>query len=105
MNDIIKNFEAMLTNGQDNALLRFSLGQAYLKQKDFATAVVHLTKALEFDPNYSAAWKSYGKALAENQQVQAAIEAYSKGIEVAEKKGDKQAAKEMTVFLKRLTKA
>jgi hypothetical protein len=35
-------------------------------------------------------------------QKAAAQEAFSKGIEVAEKKGDIQAVKEMQVFLKRL---
>jgi tetratricopeptide (TPR) repeat protein len=104
MDNIITNFEAMLAKGQDNAMLRFGLGNAYFKQKDFATAARHFAKSLEFDPNYSAAWKGYGKALAENQQIQEAIEAYTQGIAVAEKKGDKQAAKEMTVFLKRLQK-
>lgn len=104
MDNIIANFEAKLANGQDNAMLRFSLGNAYIKQKDFATAIIHFSKALELDPNYSAAWKGYGKALAENQQILEAIEVYTQGIAVAEKKGDKQAAKEMMVFLKRLQK-
>lgn len=104
MDNIIANFEALLATGQDNVMLRFGLGNAYFKQQDFATAVNHFAKALEFDPNYSAAWKGYGKALAENQQIQPAIEAYRQGIAVAEKKADKQAAKEMKVFLKRLLK-
>jgi len=103
MDKLITNFEAMLAKGQDNAMLRFSLANAYFKQKDFATAAMHYAKSLEFDPNYSAAWKGYGKALAENQRIQAAIEAYTDGIAVAEKKGDIQAAKEMKVFLKRLS--
>ena len=34
-----------------------------------------------------------------------ALSAYRKGIEVAEKKGDKQAAKEMVVFARRLEKS
>ena len=104
MDNIITNFEAMLAKGQDNVMLRFGLGNAYLKQPDFAKAATHFAKALEFDPNYSAAWKGYGKALAETQQIQKAIDAYTQGIEIAEKKGDKQAAKEMTIFLKRLQK-
>jgi Tfp pilus assembly protein PilF len=104
MDNIITNFEAMLAKGQDNAMLRLSLGNAYFKQKDFASAAMHFAKSLKFDPDYSAAWKGYSKALAENQQIPKAIEAYTEGIAVAEKKGDMQAAKEMTVFLKRLQK-
>lgn len=102
MSDPIKNFEALLAQGQDNVLIRYSLGLAYLQQENYATAVDHFAKALAFDPMYSAAWKGYGKALSGNQQLQEAITAYTRGIEVADKKGDKQAVKEMTVFLRRL---
>ena len=101
---IIDNMEAMLAQGQDNALLRFSLGQAYFKDKNYARAIEHLAAAVRHDPAYSAAWKIYGKALAENHDTQSAINAFQEGIRVAESKGDKQAAKEMQVFLKRLLK-
>lgn len=101
---IIENFENMLANGQDGALLRFSLGNEYLKAGKAEKAVEHLRVALEHDPEYSAAWKSYGRALAEAGRVQDALAAYEQGIGVAEGKGDKQAAKEMTVFHKRLLK-
>ena len=46
-----------------------------------------------------------GKALAESGESDEAINAYTRGIEVAESRGDKQAAKEMRVFLKRLQKS
>ncbi len=101
---IIQQFEAMLTEGQDNALLRYSLGNEYLKAGHPARAVEHLRRAVEHDPDYSAAWKALGKALTDQGNAVGAIEAYESGIEVAEKKGDKQAAKEMGVFLKRLRK-
>lgn len=104
MNDIITRFEALLNQGQDNALLRLSLGQAYLKEKVFDQAIRHLKRAIEFDTEYSAAWKVYAKALAAKGDEEAAIVAYTQGIHVAEKKGDKQAVKEMQVFLKRLQK-
>ena len=100
--DIIKNLESMLDKEQDNALIRYSLGNEYLKAKKFTDAIKHLHKAVELDHDYSAAWKLYGKALSENDQVNEAIQAYENGIAVAGKKGDIQAAKEMKVFLKRL---
>jgi len=37
-----------------------------------------------------------------NEQPELAIEIYTKGIQVADNKGDIQASKEMKVFLKRL---
>jgi len=92
----------MLDEGQDNSLLRYSLGNEYLKEKNFEIATGHLAKAVELDPDYSAAWKLYGKALVKNNQIDNAIKAFETGIKVADKKGDIQAAKEMKVFLKRL---
>jgi len=102
--DMITNLTNMLEAGQDTLLLRFGLGQAYLKDNKPKLAIEHLQKALEFDPEYSAAWKLLGKAFAEHGQRDEAIQTYNEGITVAEKKGDLQAAKEMQVFLKRLLK-
>jgi len=100
----ITALENMLASGQDSALLRYSLGQAYLKDGDNSIAVGHFMCAVEQDPTYSAAWKLYGRALAGLDRNQEAITVYEQGIKVAEQKGDKQAAKEMMVFLKRLKK-
>ena len=99
---IISNFLSMLERGQDNALIRFGLGNAYLNSKDYTLAIEHLALALKHDPDYSAAWKLYGKALASAGNNDEAIKAYQQGIETAEAKGDIQAAREMKVFLKRL---
>ena len=101
----INLLETMLASGQDNALLRFTLGSAFIKHNKYEQAVEHLAKSVELDPDYSAAWKAYGRALAESGQAEAAITAYEKGIIVAEGKGDIQAAKEMRVFLKRVQKS
>lgn len=100
----IDTFKALLEKGNDNALLRYSLGNEYFKASDYEEAIIHFTKAIEYNENYSAAWKLYAKALAENAQTEDAIKTYEKGIEIAEKNGDKQAVKEMQVFLKRLKK-
>ena len=102
--DPVQRFEQLLAAGKDGALLRFSLGMQYLNAKDAARAEEHLRKAVALDAAYSAAWKLLGKALEEQQRVPEAIDAYRHGIDAAEKRGDKQAAKEMGVFLRRLEK-
>ena len=101
----VEGLEALLAAGTDNALLRYSLGCACLEAGRTARAVEHLAVALDQDPGYSAAWKAYGRALAGNGDEEAAIEAYRRGIENAEAKGDLQAAREMRVFRRRLEKA
>ena len=98
---IIDNFEAMLARGQDSALLRYGLGSAYLKAQQPDRAAEHLALAVRQDPDYSAAWKLYGQALAALGQHPQAIDAFDQGIATAERKGDIQAAKEMRVFRKR----
>ncbi len=100
----IANLLKLVGTPRDGALLRFSLGSEYLKSADFEAAVAQLRAAVEKDPGYSAAWKLLGRALAESGRADDALAAYRRGIEVAEKKGDKQAAKEMTVFARRLEK-
>ncbi len=100
----ITDFEKMLTAGRDNALLRFSLGSAYLKSGQPGEAVIHLRRAVEHDPNYSAAWKLLGKALSETGAGPEALAAYEKGIAVAQARGDVQAVKEMRVFATRIEK-
>ncbi|HUB91470.1 MAG TPA: tetratricopeptide repeat protein [Dyella sp.] len=87
---------------RDGALLRFSLGSALLDGGDHAAAIEELRRAVSFDPNYSAAWKLLGKACLAVQDEAGAAEAWRQGIAVARQRGDKQAEKEMTVFLRRI---
>jgi predicted Zn-dependent protease len=99
---LLDNLTKMLEAGRDNALLRYSLGSEYLKAGEPARAVEHLRAAVAHDSGYSAAWKLLGKALEASGASADALEAYRSGIAVAERKGDKQAAKEMAVFARRL---
>lgn len=101
---VIERFEAMLAAGTDNALLRFGLGNAYLGEERHEEAARHLAAAVAHDPGYSAAWKLLGKALLAGGREDEAAEAWAHGIEAAEARGDKQAAKEMSVFARRLEK-
>lgn len=101
---MIERFEAMLVAGKDGALVRFGLGSEYLKAGNTERAAAHLREAVALDPGYSAAWKLLGKAL-ESSDRSAAIEAWRRGIDAAESRGDKQAAREMQVFVKRLERA
>lgn len=92
----------MLAQGRDDALLRYGLGSEYLKRAEFERAAEHLRIALAHAPDYSAAWKLLGQALAGAGDKAGAADAYSAGIKAAEGKGDLQAAREMKVFLRRL---
>ena len=92
----------MLGLGQDNALMRFTMGKAFIKHGKLEEAAEQLSLALELEPEYSAAWKLYAQTLIELNQVEAAIKAYEQGISVAGRKSDLQLADEMKVALQKL---
>jgi predicted Zn-dependent protease len=104
MSSALANFERMLAAGRDSALLRFGLGNEYLKGGDAVRAVEHLQRAVVLDPEYSAAWKLLGKALLAAGRSDEALAAWRDGMAAAERKGDKQAMKEMQVFARRVAK-
>lgn len=99
--DFIARLRAQVGGPRDGALLRFSLGNALLGHGDAAGAVTAFREAVAFDAGYSAAWKMLGRALEQGGQREEAIAAFERGIEVARTHGDRQAEKEMLVFLKR----
>ncbi len=99
---IIARLEKLLDSPHDGALLRYSLGNEWLKAGEAAKAADYLRAATERDPNYSAAWKLLGKSLEQSAQPLAALDAYAQGLRVAEGQGDIQAAREMRVFTRRL---
>lgn len=105
MNAPIAGLEKLLGTPRDGALLRYSLGNEYLKLGEAARAAGFLRDAVDKDPGYSAAWKLLGKALADSGRAPEALEAYRTGIEAARRKGDKQAEKEMSVFARRIEKS
>ena len=101
---MISALEKLLGTPRDGALLRYSLGLEYQKAGNPEKALEHLREAVKHDPLYSAAWKARGKALAEIERPAEALAAYRDGIAAAQRKGDRQAEKEMTVFARRLEK-
>jgi predicted Zn-dependent protease len=103
--DLIANLEALLAKGGDSAALRLALASRYLDAGDAVAAVRHAEAAVRLDPEYSAGWKTLGRALTAAGRGSEALAAYERGTDVAERRGDRQAAKEMRVFSARLRRA
>ncbi|MDN5864590.1 MAG: hypothetical protein L0I62_05170 [Gammaproteobacteria bacterium] len=101
---LVDRLQGLVDAGQDGAHIRVSLAQASMGSGNARVAIDHLEQALKMEPNYTAAWKAYGRALAMERRDGEAREAYRRGIEVAEATGDRQAVREMQVFLRRLNK-
>jgi tetratricopeptide (TPR) repeat protein len=102
---LLANLEALLAKGGDGAVLRLALAARYLDAGDTASAVRHAEAAVRIDPEYSAAWKALGRALTAAGRGSEALTVYDRGAAVAERRGDRQAAKEMRVFAKRLRRS
>jgi tetratricopeptide (TPR) repeat protein len=100
----IDTLEKLVGTPRDGSLLRFSLGLEFSKLNQWEKAIEHFRHAVATDPGYSAAWRALGKALEAAGQSDAALAAYRDGVAAAQKKGDKQAEKEMTVFARRIEK-
>ena len=99
-----EKLEALLAAGKDAPQLRVSLAQACLARDDAGAAIDHLQQALNMDADYTAAWKFYGRALLAAGRVPEARAAWQSGLDAAERHGDRQAGREMQVFMKRLDK-
>ncbi len=102
--ELIARLESQLGGPRDGALLRFSLANAHAAAGHAEAALEACRAALDFDPQYSAAWKLLGRLLAQTGDVAGAIAAYERGIAAAAARGDVQAGREMGVFLRRLTR-
>ena len=101
---LITGLRQQIDGPRDGALLRFSLANALREAGDLPGAINEFHHALVFDPLYSAAWKHLGTNYLATSKHTAAADAWRHGIDAATQRGDKQAEKEMTVFLRRLEK-
>src|SRR5690606_40436852 len=100
----LTSLEHILAKGLDSPLRRSGLGKGYRDAGEPGKAVDHLRRCVEQDPKYSAAWKLLAKALQVSGDQDGARQAWQQGLVAAQGHGDKQAEKEMTVFLKKLDK-
>jgi Tfp pilus assembly protein PilF len=99
--DVLEN---MLARGKDSAMLRLTLAQAYQREQDHGRAILHLERALEQDPHYSAAWKLLGQVQLAQGQPDLARATWERGLDVARERRDMQVVRELEVFLKKLAK-
>jgi Tfp pilus assembly protein PilF len=101
---VIEKLEALLASGQDGPTLRFALAGQYLAAGSVDSALQHAQVAVDLDGDYSAGWRLLGQVQVAAGLGGQAVVTFERGIAVAERRGDKQVALEMRVFLKRLKK-
>jgi uncharacterized protein HemY len=101
----VKTLLKMTGTSRDSAMLRLTLGRLLHERGDLREAAAHLEAAIAMQADYTAAWKELGKVRRQAADHSGAEAAWTEGIACARRTGDKQAEKEMSVFLRRLQRA
>ena len=98
----IDALKRMIEGGRDGAMARLTLGEAMAREGDAQAAREHLQKAIEYDPDYSAAWRALGRLQLAAGDTGAAAQTFRDGLAAARRRGDMQIVRELEVRLKRL---
>jgi len=98
----VAQFQELIALEPNDTMLRFGLGELYIDARDFARAAEQFAEIVRLDPQYSAAYRYLGQSYAALDKRSEAVEVFTRGIAIAEARGDLQTAKEMQVFLRRL---
>ena len=101
--DRLETLRLLAESDPSDATTWFLLGRE-LAVESPAEAADAFRRAIEADPDYSAAYRQLGNALEACGAIDDAVLAYQKGVEVAERTHDLQAGKEMNAFLKRIAR-
>jgi uncharacterized protein HemY len=99
-----ETFRKLLEKDPDNPMILCSLGIELFKEGRYPEAREHLTRAVEYKPDYSVAYRMLGRTHFELRENAAAGRVFAKGREVAQENGDLQTVREIDVFLRRLDK-
>lgn len=88
-------FKQVLEIDAEDLLANYGLGSCYVALKQFEDAIPLLEKALVVKPTHTVAYVSLAEAFEGLRQYDKAREAYTKGIEIASKRGDMTPLKQM----------
>jgi predicted Zn-dependent protease len=95
----IDAFTAMLKDQPDNEMIWYGLATEYTKLEKWSEAVEALRNVIRIKPDYTAAYQMLGTALVNNGKVEDARQAWTEGIEVANRTGAWKARQHMEGLL------
>ena len=98
----IEQFRKMAADDPKNELAHFSLGKALLDGGQAQDAVGSFKRAIELNPNLSKVYQLMGQALLKLNERQVAIETYTEGVKVADRRGDLLTKNDMMSTLREL---
>jgi tetratricopeptide (TPR) repeat protein len=99
----IAQFERLVAHDAQDVLSRFTLGRAYLEAGRAEDSIRVLEELLALKPDYTAAYVLLGEAFEKAGRLARAIKTWTRGVELAQQKGDLQPRNEMQERLRRLS--
>ncbi len=97
--DRVEQFRKMAAADPTNEVGHFSLGRELLAGGDAAGAVDPLRRVVELNPNISKAYQLLGQALAGTGDASGAVETWTRGVTVADGRGELMPRDEMVALL------
>jgi predicted Zn-dependent protease len=95
----IEIFTAMLAEQPENAMIWYGLASEQYKLENWVEAVKALRQVVSLNPDYTAAYQMLGTALAKNDDLAGAQQAWRDGIEAAGRTGAWKAGQHMQALL------
>jgi len=102
INTRIEQFRKMAHDDPENELGHFSLGRAYLDAGMHDGAIAAFERVLQINPNMSKAYQLSATALLARGQRELAVEKLTRGVQVAQQRGDMMPRDEMVKMLRDL---
>lgn len=93
--DRMEKLQQLLKENPADSFVQHALALEYVKQGNDAEARQVFEKLLAHDPGYTGSYYHLAKLLERNQDADAAIQVYEKGMEEAKKAGDNHAYSEL----------
>ena len=101
--DRIKKLEKFLLANPQDSFIQHALALEYIKSGDDKTARGLFEELLEREPSYTGSYYHLGKLLERNEEIDAAIRWYVKGMEEAKRAGENHAYGELRGAWEELT--
>ncbi len=101
----IAQFEKLIAHNPQDVLSRFTLWRAYLEAGRFEEAAAMLEEVVKLKPDYTAVFVPLGEAYEKAGKLARALKTWTKGIELAQQRGDLHPRNQMQEHLARLTRS
>ena len=92
MTDRIQAIQSMLAKSPRDVFLHYSLGMEHSSAGQFEQAVVAFRRCIEIDEAYLPAYVEAGKNLRSAGRIDEARQAFSAGLDLAERQGERHVA-------------